>query len=360
MRILMISDFYSPRRGGIETQLSGLVHALRSLGHTVQVCTPWPGEEEFGVDRIPLFRPLGAPLTSDPRTRRAITKQVQSFCPDVVHSHASVLSPFAAVGASVAAHEGLPSLLTFHSLLGRWLAVWKSLPRTVTLGAPSPVVAAELRALGLPVIDTPNGIHVKFWDQARTKAPATGIRVSAVMRFAPRKRPFALLDALRAAGPGITLRVAGQGVLEHPLRVGARLAKVSMQFAGWLAPAALRDFYQTTDVLLHPTVQEACGLAVLEAAAAGVVPVVRAGSGPASLLGPAAVCAADDDSGLGRSLKRLAADKGELASRAEAARHYVKRFDWQHVVKAHEDAYAAIGAKSTGNEASAIAHFPAR
>ncbi|HEY0780448.1 MAG TPA: hypothetical protein VGD56_21005, partial [Gemmatirosa sp.] len=56
LRIALVSDWFLPRRGGIELQLAGLATHLAAAGHVVDVLTPTPGDPEPGVVRLDVPR----------------------------------------------------------------------------------------------------------------------------------------------------------------------------------------------------------------------------------------------------------------------------------------------------------------
>jgi hypothetical protein len=102
------------------------------------------------------------------------------------------------------------------------------------------------------------------------------------MRLAPRKRPRALLAALREVRrrvpASVPLRavVAGEGPERGALeryRLQHDLDWVSLP--GRLDAAALRELYTAADVYVAPAVLEAFGIAALEARAAGLPVVAR-------------------------------------------------------------------------------------
>src|SRR5687767_909146 len=88
MKVAIATDWYAPRRGGIESQLVQLVSGLRARGHDVDVLT------SFGVLRTALQGGY-----------------------DVVHAHVSVVSPVGYAAALLARSFGVPTVVTFHSVL---------------------------------------------------------------------------------------------------------------------------------------------------------------------------------------------------------------------------------------------------
>jgi len=101
VRILLVSDFFPPVRGGLETHVDDLAAELVDRGHEVHVATltagatPSSPDVEVHVVTTALSaivrheradRPFHPPLP-DPRARAALAKLVRSLRPDVVHAH---------------------------------------------------------------------------------------------------------------------------------------------------------------------------------------------------------------------------------------------------------------------------------
>lgn len=106
MRILQVTDFYSPYVGGVEQHVRSLAHGLADRGHVVAVATTATSQAPAGrdadgpvlVERIPTTsarlagahadgdRPW-APPVPDPEAARALRSLIRSWRPDVVHGH---------------------------------------------------------------------------------------------------------------------------------------------------------------------------------------------------------------------------------------------------------------------------------
>ena len=228
MKVAQVSDFYRPRLGGIEMHVSDLTELQRAQGHDVQVITSTPGAEEPHVHRV--TRAFRHPHALHPLAVRAGIRTLRDLDVDVVHAHLGVASPLAFFLARAAARDGIPTLVTVHSM---WAGVgpimstmdalggWSTLPITWT--AVSEAAAAPVRRL-LPS-DTQisvlgNGIDQDRWRLPAAAQPPGELVLVAVMRLAGRKRPLALLRivhrsqvALERLGDETRLRllVAGDG-----------------------------------------------------------------------------------------------------------------------------------------------------
>jgi glycosyltransferase involved in cell wall biosynthesis len=174
------------------------------------------------------------------------------------------------------------------------------------------------------------------------------------MRLAPRKRPLALLEILRAARARVPADVriravvAGEGpqraAMERHLR---RHGLDRVDLPGRLGPAALRDLYRQADLYLSPGVLEAFGIAALEARTAGLPVLARAGTGVAEFVrdGVEGILA-PSDAALAGALARLAADGEARAAMAAACRARPPDVTWSRVVERSREFYARAVALS--------------
>jgi glycosyltransferase involved in cell wall biosynthesis len=216
----------------------------------------------------------------------------------------SIVSPAAIGGASRAHRLGIPTAVTFHSVVPqtRLLAsgldlLIRSSRWPVVYSAVSARVARDVQPLaGRRTIQLlPNGIDHRFWRASRHVAPGDRKRtfeIVSVMRLNAKKRPLALIDVMRRLVPRLPvgeraqLRIAGDGPLRG--RVERAVARFGLsdhvELLGVLSRPALRDLLSESDVFVLPTVRESFGLAALEARCMGLPVVAMAASGVAELI----------------------------------------------------------------------------
>lgn len=369
MRIAHVTDCYLPRTGGIETQVRALAMQQRSAGDDVRIITATGGREgvfsgDDIVDGLPVHR-VAARLPFDlpihPRTRREVAQILRTHPVDVVHIHAGVVSPFA-WGALRAAHEvGLPVLVTVHSVWGPLARPGFRASRAVVrwdawgaqLSAVSDVAAAEIaRALpgAGPVLVLPNAIDPSDWQTYRVEGEPDELRISTVMRLAPRKRiiPFLrIIDQAQRALQGVPrLRVAVVG--DGPERARAeRFARdhglaSTVSFLGRLDRAEILEVFANTDLFLQPSVKESFGLAALEARSAGLPIIARSQTGTTQFVRDGIEgLLADTDAGLAQAIMRLARDRALLGRIAHHNEAIPPADTWPRVLGLVHDAYAA-------------------
>lgn len=366
LRVLHVTEYFLPHRGGIELHVLALARHLRRHGTEAVVCTPFPGPAE--VDSVPVRR-LATPLLPAFNTVFS-THAVEPFQEllsadrfDLVHCHVSVYNPAATAAAYLAQRMGVPVVVTFHSVLRGYtralaaldgLTGWSRLP--VTFTAVSEPVAEQVRPLvgARPVAVLPSGIDLDAWRPLAAEPTDGAFRVVSTMRLARRKRPRALIGMLALLrdrlprGMPLRARIIGEGperdalcrlVAEHRLGGEVRLC-------GGFTHEELRREYARADVFALPSIEESFGIAALEARTAGLPVVIFSGSGPAGFIGHGREgLVAPTDAEFVASLVRLARDRELLARIAEHNRATLPPCGWDEVVRLHTEAYArAAGA----------------
>lgn len=369
MKIAHVSDFYLPRLGGIETHVSDLADLQRAQGHDVQVITSTPGAERPYVRRV--TQAFRRPRALHPLAVRAGIGTLRDLDVDVIHAHLGVASPLGFFLARAAARDGIPTLVTVHSM---WAGVgpilstmdalggWSTLP--ITWSAVSEAAAAPVRRLlppGTQIRVLANGI-----DQDRWRLPAAGVRpgelvLGAVMRLAWRKRPLALLRIVRRAqmtldqlGDKTRLRllVAGDGPRQEAMAAYLRRHAMTdrVNLLGRLDRQDVRGVLGASHVFLAPADLESFGIAALEARCVGLPVVAKANSGVSEFIRherEGLLCGSDED--MAEAVVRLVRDR-ELRLRIAAHNRTVDcPAGWGALLQRTDAAYAsACLAQATG------------
>jgi len=289
-----------------------------------------------------------------------LAAELKRLKPDLVHVHsrrgADVYGGFAAALA------GIPALLTrrvdapepaaFARVKYRPYRAVVALSRAIERQLVGAGVARERITL------IPSGVDVERYrpdPKARERLRAAfalradALVVGVVSQLIERKRHswlFALLPELVREFPELTVLCFGRGPLEGLLlaELAERGLTGSVVLAGFRAdlPALLPGL----DLLVHPAGREGLGLALLEAASAGV-PVVACAvggvpdvvvDGETGLLVPG-----DAAPAMVRALRALLSSRDERARLGAAARRHVeRRFDVSKLVTAHHSLYRRV------------------
>jgi glycosyltransferase involved in cell wall biosynthesis len=356
VRVVLASDWWPPRLGGIESQMADLAGVLASRGHQVHVLTTTDNPVSVPgvtIERVALPK-IGHLAAPDPRRLRDIAGRLEQLAPDVVHAH-GMFSSFA-LGTTVAARRhGVPSVFTVHSLLRPWpvflggsalLRMFANRADVLT-GVSAATVRDVALASGREPVRMPNGVHLAAWRTAAGQA-APGVRLVAVTRLAPKKSPVDLVYALRDTvrrlnGADVTMTIAGDGPQRQTLeRVAAELGVADrLRLLGRCSRDQVRALLNGASLLAHPVRLEAFGLAILEARAAGLPVVAMAAGGVPDLV------THRHNGLLARSPREFHAAVAELAADEGLRRHCaanaaggLDEFDWPNVVIRHEAVYA--------------------
>jgi len=304
VRIAHVSDCYLPRTGGIETQVRALALQQVATGHDVRIITATGGSGEvftgtevidgITVHRVAAHIPAGLPV--HPRTYREVSAVLESDPVDAVHVHAGVISPFAWGAIRAARDAGLPTLVTVHCIWGpvaeRAFALsdrvlgWSSWG--IQLSAVSGLAASRIEKAApasAPVLVIPNGITAGDWAIEPASRTDDVVRITSVMRIAPRKRVIPLLrmvqSAQRMVGDSVPLEltIIGDGPERGRAEKFARRHGLTVRFAGRLDRSGILEVFASTDIYVQPSIKESFGLAALEARCAGLPLVIHADSG---------------------------------------------------------------------------------
>ncbi|MET7614995.1 glycosyltransferase, partial [Streptomyces seoulensis] len=294
--------------GGAEQQLRLMLRHLPVECDVVTLTNPGPvaaGLRADGVRVTDLAMGGNRDLAALPRLARLIRRGRY----DLVHTHlyrACLYGRLAARLAGVRAVVATEHSLGDSQMEGRplnsgvralYLAGERMGRSTVAV---SPTVAARLNQWGVPeprIAVVPNGIDLepfrfdperRKWVRAQLGIPQDAFVIGGIGRLAPGKRFDILIEALAQLPPDCRLLLVGGGAEESALRRIADGAGVAgrVLFTGEVpglpdgsAGLDLPALTSAMDVLAAPSPEEAFGLAVVEALAAGLP--VRYASCPA-------------------------------------------------------------------------------
>lgn len=366
MRVALVCDWFLPRQGGIELHLRDLALALRARGVDARVITTTRGEDVVDgvpVHRVPAALAPGAGFAFTPRAMARLGEVIRREGFDVVHAHASVISPVAYAGALAGARAGAASLVTFHSmlhrssfLLGASEALFTWARGRILLSAVSSVVAAQAAQWipGAAVCVLPNGIDVPWW-RAGSLAHPRGDEIVFVtaMRLSRKKRPERLVRAFASAvrftggSPRMRLIIAGDGPDRRALRRLADALDIGtmVELPGHMDRDSLRDLYHRTHAFVLPSERESFGIAALEARAAGlpVIAMLAGGARDFIVRGVDGLLVRDEPE-LARAISRLAIETPFREYMAAHNRAVPPAYDWPDVADLHLRYYGEAAA----------------
>ncbi|MCS0604984.1 glycosyltransferase [Streptomyces sp. LP11] len=340
--------------GGAEQQLRLLLRHLPVTCDVVTLTNPGPVAEGLTADGVRVTH-LGMAGNRDLTALPRLVRLIRRGRYDLVHTHLYRACLYGRIAARLA---GVRAVVATEHSLGDAQLEGRPLTRGVRglyllgerLGrstvAVSPTVAARLARWGVPeprITVVPNGIDltrfahdpaVRQRTRARLGLPEDAFVIGGIGRLAPGKRFDVLIDALARLPADCRLLLVGGGPEESALRRAARRAEVEdrVLFAGerpYLPDGTpgpdLPALTTAMDVLAAPSPEEAFGLAVVEALAAGLP--VRYTSCPAlqdlpAEAAPDAVRVPCEPGAYAHALAGVRAAGPGPRTAPEAARHY--------------------------------------
>lgn len=277
--------------GGAEQQLRLLLRHLPAECDVATLTNPGPVADGLRADGVSVTH-LGMRGNTDLTALPRLTGFVWRGRYDLVHTHLYRACVYGRIAARLAGVRA--AVATEHSLGGREIE-GRPLTRgtralyltTERLGAAtvavSPTVAGRLRDWGVPgprIHVVPNGIDAARFrfdasgrraTRRRLGVPADAYVVGGVGRLVPGKRFDVLVEAV-AAVPGVRLLLAGDGPERealHALAVRLRAAD-RIRLLGECDADGVAALLSAADLFVSASREEAFGLAVVEALAAGL------------------------------------------------------------------------------------------
>jgi glycosyltransferase involved in cell wall biosynthesis len=311
MRILMMTNTFTPLVGGVARSVEVFTAEYRKHGHRVMVVAPvfegMPSDEE-DVIRVPAIQHFnGSDFSVVLPIPGFLTSAIEAFAPDIVHSHHPFL--IGATALRVAHMNELPLVFTHHTMYEQYTHYVpgdsQALKRFVVelstsyanlcdrVFAPSESVASVLRARGVvaPIAIVPTGVELKRFaggagSGLRTAMgiPQDAVVVGHVGRLAPEKNLRFLAEAVAAflhSDPRARFLVVGAGPSEPEIReIFSRLGVAGrLHMTGTLEGDSLIDAYFAMDFFAFASKSETQGMVLTEAMAARVPVVALDASG---------------------------------------------------------------------------------
>jgi len=305
MRLLVLTNTFTPHVGGVARSVEAFTSAYRRLGHRVVVVAPHFGHEapeEPDVVRVPAIQKFnGSDFSVPVPVPGLLAARVEALDPNVIHSHHPFLLGDTAL--RVAATRGCPIVFTHHTMYERYTHyVPGDSPRmqrfVVELAtgyanlcdavvAPSETIADILRHRGVErrIQVIPTGVDGERFRagrgaraRERLRIPKGAIVIGHVGRLAPEKNlgflGRALASFLERHTDAFALVVGdGPSATEIEAVFQSLGVRVRLRMAGVLEGQDLVDAFHALDVFAFSSQSETQGMVLTEAMAAGV-PVV--------------------------------------------------------------------------------------
>lgn len=280
MRILIVTDAWTPQVNGVVTSLAALVGELRGLGHQVKLLSP----ADFRAVPCPTYPEI--PLVWD---LWRVGTAIRDFRPDCVHLATEGPLGWAArrwlvkrgLAFSTAIHTRFPEYV---STRWPWIAPRFGYAFLRAFHRPSQAVLVtterlreEFASWALQRLQLwRKGVDIRLFRPDETRPRPVRPVFLYVGRIAPEKNLQAFLD-LELPGEK---RVVGDG----PQREALQQRYPLVRFLGYRHGHALAEAYQDASVLVFPSRTDTYGLVMLEALACGTPVAAFPVAGPLDVL----------------------------------------------------------------------------
>lgn len=268
MRILIVTDAWSPQVNGVVRTLNAVIGELRAKGHDVHTINPvgrpsWP---------MPLYREIT--LTGTSVTQ--MTAEIAAIAPDALHI--ATEGPLGWTARKVCRREGLRFTTGFHTRFAEYAAARLPFPGVLSLGwqvlkqfhRPSQAVMVPTKSIGAE-LDRRGFSNVRIW----TRGVDRSLFKPYGRQYLDLPRPILLYAGRLAVEKGIddfiALKTPGTKVLAGDGPERARLQKLAPEayFLGFLHGEDYAQTLAAADVMVFPSLTDTFGLVMLEAMACG-------------------------------------------------------------------------------------------
>lgn len=365
MRIVLVSQSYYPRPGGVTEHVHHSARELRCLGHDVTIVTanfrtvepPVPGVVRIGRNVLVPFNGAWVNMTIGAHLPRDLGRVFDSIEPDVIHTHCP-LAPTLPLLTLMTTPRRFRVIGTFHEAAARNFAYWASkgfLKRMAQrldtrIAVSSAAVSLAEKYVRGEYLIIPNGVDCRRFSPDRE--PLDHLRDGAfnvlyVGRLDKRKgvkylfRAVALV-ARNTRRPLRLIVVGDDGVRRRFL---PRLPRqVDVHFAGIVDTETLPRYFATGDVFCSPAVdRESFGIVLLEAMASGIPVVGTSIPGYLTVLTDrwnALVVPPKDPLAVSRAIMEIMDDPGLRLTLRENGLRFVERYRWDRIAGRLEQVYA--------------------
>lgn len=320
MRIGIFTETYRPTINGVVVSIETFRAELEQRGHQYFIFAPLNKHEQkrpVNVHRFPSIHfhndpiyPLALPMPPSLAREHFPLEIIRGL--DIIHiQHFAMMGQY---GLTFAKQFGIPSVYTYHTMAELYTSYIpvigelfdgpiRALTRYTTARAncvlaPTVSVRDYLRSIGVsqPITVVPTGIHTARYQRTNQEyvrikyhIPPKQSILLYVGRIAAEKNIQFLLDAFRLVlkqQPQTHLLLVGSGPDKGKVRRWIRKNQLdhNVTCTGFLEREETIKVFGTGDLFVFPSVSDTQGIVIIEAMAAGTVPVAIDRLGPHDLI----------------------------------------------------------------------------
>jgi glycosyltransferase involved in cell wall biosynthesis len=312
MRILFVSNNYTPYSGGVVSSINSTVTELQKLGHDVTLVTlDFLGayqDDPVWVRRIPAilrFQFRSNYLSVAWRPSYYLKQWILEFKPDIVHVHHPFL--LGAIAVRIAQTLGIRTIFTYHTIYEAYahniplLPTWITRPiikrlvlsfcrRVDHIIAPSNGIKHYLHEHGIDNVSViPSGLRDSFFQQSfmpkKLKKPYDLLYVG---RFTKEKNIPTLLDVVAQLPDEYRCTLVGYGTytdyLQHYAYSILKLSPEKVSFVVKPNESTLLSYYCRAHIFVFPSQTDTQGLVLAEAMACSTAVIAFDGYGQRDII----------------------------------------------------------------------------
>lgn len=318
MRILLVTDAWSPQVNGVVVSLLNTVMWLTRWGHDVHVLSP----EGFRTMPMPTYPEI--PLALMPG--RAVARRFREVGPEAVHI--ATEGPLGGAARAYCMKHGLAFTTAYHTCFPEYVKPRFGVPLAWTYawlrrfhGASSAVMVATPAIRKL--LETHGFANIVHWSR--------GVDIELFhpdpARFTDLRRPVFLYVGRVAVEKNLpaflSLDLPGTKVVvgDGPARKELEKRFPDAVFAGMKQGLELASYYQRADVFVFPSRTDTFGLVLAEAMACGTPVAAYPVRGPIDVVTDDAAGVLDEDL-QAAAMRALELDRGKV-------RRFAERYSWE-------------------------------
>jgi phosphatidyl-myo-inositol dimannoside synthase len=344
MRLLVVTNDFPPKPGGIQMYLRNLVDAFPD-----DVLVYAPSDDAAVEHETGVVRGNSRYMLPTAAVTESVIACARSFRPDAVLFGAP--HPLPRIGPALRSAIDVPFGVLSHgaevtvpaAIPGPRHVVRRMLASADVRFAVSRFTADRVTRLsGQPTVFLGAGVEIDTFAPAQDRSRRSAAVIGCVSRFVPRKGQHRLIDAVADLGRDVTVLLVGKGRTEGDLRRQAMERGVAVRFEVDVPWSELPTLYREMDVFCMPTASrwgglevEGLGLVYLEAAASGL-PVLAGDSGgsPETVIPGVTGFVVSRREDIVEGLATLLDDPDRAATMGAEGRAFVEReFTWERVIE---------------------------
>ncbi len=334
MRILLVTDAWTPQVNGVVVTLANTVRWLERWGHQVEVLSP----EGFRTMPMPTYPEI--PLALMPG--RKVARRFRDFEPDAIHI--ATEGPLGIAARAYCVKNALAFTTAYHTCFPEYVKPRFGVPLAWTYAwlrrfhAPSSAVLVATPAIA-ELLATHGFKNIADW----SRGVDTELFRPGAQRFTELKRPVFLFVgrvAVEKNLPGfLGLDLPGTKVVvgDGPQRAELERRFPDAVFVGAKSGTELASYYQRADVFVFPSRTDTFGLVLAEAMACGTPVAAFPVRGPIDVVNDPHAGVLDNDLG-GAAMAALTLDR-------ERVHRYGARYSWEFCT--HQFVSRLVPARST-------------